>query len=93
MLIGKHHVSVVQEGALAYKRGPGRPPGSKGGVGAAVRKEVARVVEGMVRRLEGQERRDKADAAAVGLTLLDVVRKVRRWAGRATMGACCMQAP
>ena len=56
-----------------------------------MRKEVARVVEGLVRRLEAQERREKADAAAVGVTLLEVVKKARRWAGRGVMGAWCMQ--
>lgn len=74
----------------AERRGPGRPPGqgrpagpAGGGpprlrkVGEGIKKEVARVVEAMVRRLEAPERREAADASAAQLTLLGVVRKVR----------------
>ncbi len=74
----------------------GRPPG------AGVRKEVARVVEGMVRRLEVQERREQADAATAQLMLLTIVRKgrlrvevgpgmpLRVWRGETGAGAGCM---
>jgi hypothetical protein len=51
------------------------------------------VVEGMVRRLEAEERRAQSDAATARLMLLSVVRKVRAWEG-APLGIClrvCMQ--